>query len=83
MIGDFRDHQGCATYDELGVRLCFNILPDVSNVGVNARELTLTIDSFDDVRFTGASNADGVLKIGFSASAQGAPKSIELTLRQI
>src|SRR5205823_5562528 len=42
VLADFRDYTGCAVLGDLeGVRLCFNVMPDVSNLGVNDREMKL------------------------------------------
>lgn len=34
------DHLGCASYEELGTRLCFYIMSDVTSVGINADEIS-------------------------------------------
>ncbi|MBI3555630.1 MAG: hypothetical protein HY074_05150 [Deltaproteobacteria bacterium] len=42
VYGDFRERKGCATFpDGAGLQLCFNIVPDISSVGLNAKELQL------------------------------------------
>jgi hypothetical protein len=38
VIADFHDTKGCATYAG-GVELCFKLMGDVSNVGLNEREM--------------------------------------------
>ncbi len=41
-IADFRDFQGCMVYQDLsGLSLCFNVMPDVSSIGVNPKEMNL------------------------------------------
>jgi hypothetical protein len=43
-IADFRDHKGCASFradTSSGVSLCFNIMGDVSNIGLNEREMSI------------------------------------------
>lgn len=41
-LGDYRDFKGCAAFKDLnGVAVCFNVMPDVSSVGVNAKEMQL------------------------------------------
>lgn len=39
-IADFRNFPGCAGFPGESVRLCFDVMPDVSNLGVNAEELS-------------------------------------------
>lgn len=51
VLGDFRDFQGCVISEERAgngsrsgqpaIRLCFNVMPDVTSVGVNDREMTV------------------------------------------
>jgi hypothetical protein len=37
---DYRDFKGCLEYGSLGnLAVCFNVMPDVSSVGVNEKEL--------------------------------------------
>lgn len=36
------DHLGCALYKDLGVKLCFQIMSDVTSVGVNETDLKVT-----------------------------------------
>jgi hypothetical protein len=38
---DFRDYTACAHYSETAIDLCFNVMPDVSSVGVNSSEMQL------------------------------------------
>jgi hypothetical protein len=41
-IADFRDFTGCANYHNIdSVAVCFNVMPDVSSVGVNAKDVSL------------------------------------------
>lgn len=41
-IADYRDFTGCAQYSEIdSVAVCFNIMPDVSSVGVNQKDVSL------------------------------------------
>ncbi len=42
VLGDFRDFVACAEMTALGqARLCFKVMGDVSNLGLNDREMTL------------------------------------------
>jgi hypothetical protein len=39
---DFRDFKGCLQYsDNRNLSICFNVMPDVSSVGMNTREMSL------------------------------------------
>jgi hypothetical protein len=41
VLADFRDHQGCASFqDANGVELCFNLMGDVDSFGLNAKEMS-------------------------------------------
>ena len=39
-LADFRNFPGCAGFPGESVRLCFDVIPDVSNLGVNEQELS-------------------------------------------
>lgn len=42
-IAEFRDHRGCLKFlDWTGAQLCFLLMGDVSNLGLNDREMQLT-----------------------------------------
>lgn len=47
-IADYRDFTGCAQYSEIdSVAVCFNVMPDVSSVGVNQKDVSLrNIESY-------------------------------------
>ena len=41
-IADFRDFEGCLEFQDVqNLAVCFNVMPDVSSVGVNAKEMKL------------------------------------------
>jgi hypothetical protein len=87
VIADLRDHKGCASYDSVGnVSLCFNIMPDVSSVGVNAKDVSVTGlcgGKFLNSKFVDGSYVDGVLTVTFSGTCNGQSQLARLTLRQI
>jgi len=42
VLADFRDFKACSSNDRApGVGVCFNVMPDVSSVGMNAKEMKL------------------------------------------
>ncbi len=42
VLADFRDFKACSSSDGApGVQVCFNVMPDVSSVGLNAKEMKL------------------------------------------
>lgn len=73
------DHPGCATFNQAGARLCFNIMSDVTSVGVNADETTAPNlgraaaeaapegcnAPIQNIRFVHAEQNDGFLKVSF------------------
>lgn len=73
------DHPGCAIFTEAGVRLCFNVMSDVTSVGVNADETRapnlgrVAAETFnsgcnaplENIRFVNAEQNDGFLKVSF------------------
>lgn len=77
LIADFREHQGCAIYQDIdGLKLCFNVVPDVSSLAVNDKEVKIEgISNVSEpfascamtLHFTGASRNDGLVSISFVA----------------
>lgn len=87
VIADFRDRKGCASYDSAdGIQLCFNIMPDVSSVGVNNDEVTLEGvcgGQFQNAKLVHAEKRDDGIAVTFQGSCSGQTAVAELTLRQI
>lgn len=70
VLADFRDYVACAQMPELGEsRLCFKVMADVSNLGVNDNEMTLRgIDSIETGE-TGDTNSSQATSAQCTASA--------------
>jgi hypothetical protein len=90
VLADFRDHKGCATFKNAqGAELCFNIMGDVSNIGLNEREMQANgLGALIDqqlgqscqgaewnVRFVRGTRAQGSFTVTFSAEQTGAPQA--------
>jgi hypothetical protein len=89
---DMSDRKGCASYEQAnGARICFNVMADVTSLGVNGDETTLENGQaihpcLARARFAGASKSNDVLHVTFEstgACADGAPVKAQFTLRQI
>lgn len=86
VLGDFREHRGCAYYEKTnGIQLCFNVVPDVSSIGVNAKEVTvegICDGDYQSASFVSAKQQSGELTVNFVGICKGALQSVKLTLRQ-
>ncbi len=59
-LADFRDYKGCASYNQTPIAVCFNVMPDVSSVGVNSREMQLIgIEKYMNEELSKLSNSNG------------------------
>lgn len=81
------DHIGCATYTNVdGIQLCFNIMGDVSSVGLSAKDISLRgacRGKVQNARFERASNKDGVVIVKFKLGCDEQGGSLKITLRQV
>jgi hypothetical protein len=97
VIADLREHQGCASFDSLsGVALCFNVVPDISSLGVNDREVKptglegLIAQSSNspcnpivkNIAYAQASKVDTSLTVNFTVENQGegCAPSVQVTM---
>ncbi|MGZ3688324.1 MAG: hypothetical protein ACXWPM_09370 [Bdellovibrionota bacterium] len=90
-IADFRDFQGCAEFsgEAEGVELCFNVMPDVSSVGVNAKDTKVQgLESLFGTNVTSkflsaAKTASGGYQIHFLVSHAEGDSDLSLTLQSL
>ena len=84
-LADFRDFRGCLQFQALdSVAVCFNVMPDVSSVGVNSREMSLQgIERFvseeldvevNDLRLVQAVRLDDSVQMTFSGHVESDKK---------
>ncbi len=85
VYGDFRERKGCAMFvNEAGLQLCFNVVPDIASLGVNAEEIKLegTCSGKDTVaRFVLAAFKDGKLSVRFEASCGRTLQTVDLNFQ--
>ena len=96
VLADFRDRVGCATFGGSGlqgVSLCFKVMGDVSNLGLNEREVWIEglenvvpsecTNSSQTVAFSKGSRDDESFTVEFVSTNPECPARYELTLKQL
>ncbi|MCM2321865.1 MAG: hypothetical protein NDJ90_01240 [Oligoflexia bacterium] len=94
VLADFRDFKACNELERPGdLKLCFNVMPDVSSVGLNAREMALEglaallparcAEAAKDAKLVAASRDEDRFSVKFALEAQGCQAQVELTVRSL